>query len=102
MLQTIELHPLVNEDVWRAISYYQNISTALKESFIEDLTAAYNRIAATPYHYFVLNKKLEIRRCGLKQFPYQVVYQMKNDERILILSVSHLHQHSRAWKKRPY
>ncbi|MGZ4968603.1 MAG: type II toxin-antitoxin system RelE/ParE family toxin [Methylobacter sp.] len=65
--------------------------------FLAEIKAAVARITDFPEAWQPLSKRT--RRCLTRRFPYGVIYQIRNEE-ILIIAVSHLHQRPMYWKDR--
>ncbi|MGZ5059850.1 MAG: type II toxin-antitoxin system RelE/ParE family toxin [Methylobacter sp.] len=65
--------------------------------FLAEIKAAVARITDFSEAWQPLSKRT--RRCLTRRFPYGVIYQIRNEE-ILIIAVSHLHQRPMYWKDR--
>jgi plasmid stabilization system protein ParE len=80
-----------------AINYYNLKKTGLGQAFLIEIKATVSRIANFPEAWQPLGQRT--RRCLTHRFPYCVVYQIRDDE-ILIIAVSHLHQKPMYWQGR--
>ncbi len=97
-MHKLEFHPLVSDDVIKTALFYQEASKETLNRFKEDLLEIYTTLKATPSHYFVLIKSRQIRRISLKNFPYSVIYTIK-EETVLVLALKHNKQ-KEFWRKR--
>lgn len=80
-----------------AIDYYEECKIGLGEEFAQEIFAAIQRILAYPKAWTRLSKNS--RRCITNRFPYCVIYQIK-DEEILIVAITRLSQKPYYWKDR--
>ena len=88
-------HPGIHPEVEDVLLWYEHINKALALDFESELIKCYERIAANPLHYFVLHKRLKIRRALLKRFPYKLIFQIQKNKAVWIVAVTHQ-------KRRPY
>jgi len=80
-----------------AMDYYNQNKQGLGHEFLAEIKITVGRIADFPEAWQPLSKRT--RRCLTRRFPYGVIYQIR-DEEILIIAVSHLHQKPMYWKDR--
>ncbi len=80
-----------------AMDYYNQQKQGLGHEFLAEIKAAVARITDFPEAWQPLSKRT--RRCLTRRFPYSLIYQIRNEE-ILIIAVSHLHQRPMYWKDR--
>jgi len=92
-------HPDSHLDIHKALSRYEKINKELGIAFESELIKCYERIAANPLHYFVLHKRLKMRRVILKRFPYKIIFQVRKNNTIYILALMH-QQMKTNWRKR--
>lgn len=80
-----------------AIEYYNSESLGLGDEFLLEALKAIERIRHFPkaWHPFTDST----RRCQLHRFPYGLIYQILDDE-ILIVAVANLHRKPDYWKNR--
>lgn len=83
-------------EVREAARYYEEKVPGLAFDFIAEVRAAIRRILAHPQAWCPLDE--EFRRCRTSRFPYGIIYTTETD-RILIVSVMHLHRHPDTWRK---
>lgn len=88
---------LAEEELGKAIEYYEDKEVGLGLRFYAEYRAALARILAYPDAWYPLSEKT--RRCRTKVFPLGIIYQVRSDG-ILIIAVSELHQKPKYWKDR--
>ncbi len=92
-------HPAIHSEIDEALLYYESISKTLALDFEAALIKSYEGIKANPLYYFVLHKRLKVRRALLKKFPYKIIFQVKNNKSVWVVALTH-HKKSSYWKKR--
>ncbi len=90
-------HPEAERELNSAVEHYEHIQPGLGLLFLEEAYAAVERICAYPQAWARLSKLT--RRCLTQRFPYGVIYQLLNDQ-ILILAVAHLNRIPGYWSER--
>jgi len=80
-----------------AMDYYNLQKSGLGQEFLAEIKATVNRIANFPEAWQPLSRRT--RRCLSRRFPYGIIYQIRDDE-ILIIAISHLHQKPMYWQDR--
>ena len=80
-----------------AFNYYQYEQENLGYRFINKFTDAIELIKFYPNGWHRLSKKL--RRCLIKNFPYGIIYQIRENE-IIIVAVANLHRKPNYWVNR--
>lgn len=80
-----------------AIRYFNEQSEGLGFEFANEVRNTIKRISLYPQAWTKLSEKT--RRCRCNRFPYGIVYQLREDE-ILIIAVMHLHRKPEYWRKR--
>lgn len=80
-----------------AFNYYQYEQENLGYRFIKKFTDALELIKFYPYGWHPLSEKT--RRCLIKSFPYGIIYQVREEE-ILIVAVANLHRRPNYWANR--
>ncbi|MEO5947809.1 MAG: hypothetical protein ABIP79_13405 [Chitinophagaceae bacterium] len=58
-------HPAIHIDIEETLSWYESAGNKLSLDFEAELIRCYERIANNPLSYFILHKKLKIRRALL-------------------------------------
>ncbi len=80
-----------------AVNYYNAKNEGLGLEFSDEIQAAIVRIIEYPEAWSLVSKRT--RRCRTKRFPYGIIYQVR-DNNLLIIAVMHLHREPRSWKTR--
>ncbi len=80
-----------------AIEFYNQRREDLGYEFAEEVERTIERILAHPRAWHPLSPRT--RRCLTRRFPYGVIYQIRDDE-ILIVAVMHLRRRPGYWKDR--
>ncbi len=89
--------PIVDLDVEAAFEWYENERAGLGVEFLEELRAAYNRIAEGPLKYQELRGG--IRRALLRRFPYAVYFAIEADD-VVVVAVLHASRDPGQWQRR--
>lgn len=77
-------------------AYYESQQNGLGQNFLDEVFFAVNRIKDNPMAWTKISKRT--RRCLVNRFPYGIIYQIRNEE-ILVLAVAHLHRRPKYWKE---
>jgi hypothetical protein len=99
MPHKLTYHPAIHFEIDEALLRYESINYELGLSFESELINCYARIAANPQFFFILHKKLKIRRALLKRFPYKLIFQIQKNNTVWIVSLAH-HKRKANWRKR--
>ncbi|GEM_PF-72022 len=89
--------PRVDLDIAAAFDSYEEEQTGLGREFVEEVRAAYNRIADGPLAYQDLRGG--IRRALVRRFLY-VVYFAVEDDLVVVLAVLHVSRDPAEWQRR--
>jgi plasmid stabilization system protein ParE len=89
--------PRVDLDVAAVYRWYEDERTGLGLQFLEELRAAYDRIAADPLSYQRLESA--IRRALLRRFPYAIYFAVEPDV-VVVLAVLHVSRNPTEWQRR--
>jgi len=93
----VEFHPDAEDELCKAIDYYEAAEPGLGQDFALEVHAAVRSAASFPTAWPVLDR--DIRRRLTNRFPYGVLFSVEPD-RLLILAVMHLHRSPDYWKAR--
>ena len=93
----LALHPAAVAEVQEAHTYYHEKDPTLAEEFLAVLDESLELLTRFPERYPKYDHGT--RRMLLKRFPYQLIYQAR-DERILILAVAHSRKKPSYWADR--
>jgi len=90
-------HPFAQIELNEATDYYEECRPGLGNEFVKDIYAAIHRILLFPKAWSPISKNT--RRCLVNRFPYGVIYQIVNDE-ILIIAVTQLNRGPQDFRNR--
>ncbi len=80
-----------------AIEYYNYESSGLGDDFLTDVLKALDTIGQFPEAWHPCSKRA--RRCQTRRFPYGIIYQVREEE-ILVIAIANLHRQPEYWKDR--
>jgi plasmid stabilization system protein ParE len=89
--------PQADLDIETTFHWYENEHSGLELDFLDELRAAYDRIAERPLKYQELRSG--IRRALLRRFPYAVYFAVEGDV-IVVLAVLHAGRDPVEWQRR--
>jgi toxin ParE1/3/4 len=89
--------PRANLDVAAAYQWYESERAGLGRQFLDQLEAAYDRIAQDPLEFQDLESG--IRRVLLSRFPYAVYFVIESDV-VVVLAVLHVSRNPAEWQRR--
>lgn len=89
--------PPVDAEALEAVRYYKAIDPKLGIRLTEEFEAALGRISHFPHGWKSISAKL--RQCGLKGFPYVVIYAVIGDE-IIVVALANTHRMPGYWMGR--
>jgi toxin ParE1/3/4 len=89
--------PRADLDVVAAYQWYESERAGLGMEFLDQLSAAYDRIAEDPLRYQDLESG--IRRVLLRRFPYAVCFAIESDL-VVVLAVLHVSRDPVEWQRR--
>lgn len=80
-----------------AFDFYESRQTGLGDELTADFESAVREILRNP----AIGRRLsgDVRRWPLHQFPYALIYQIRQDS-ILIVAVAHFRRRPGYWRKR--
>lgn len=93
---------LAEEELTAAGQWYDRERRGLGERFLDAVVLARQRIEADPLtlpfaeHY---PGSREVRRCPVEGFPYQVIFEIRPDE-LVVLAVAHCSRRPGYWSRR--
>ncbi len=80
-----------------SIEYYEECQVGLGQEFAEEVYGAIQRILEFPKAWAPFS--LNTRRCLTNRFPYGIIYQILDDE-ILVIAVAQLSKKPNYWSGR--
>ncbi len=84
-----------NREIRKELLYYERQAPGLGQKFLDEIESAIARVLAMPHAWKQISPRT--RRCLLHKFPFGLIYQIRNDE-ILIVSVMDLRRNPASWK----
>jgi plasmid stabilization system protein ParE len=90
-------HPGAKKELVEAINYYNKCGIGLGYIFMDEVQATIDRILQFPKAWSKLSKNT--RRCITRRFPYEVIYQDREDD-IVIISIMHMKRKPGYWENR--
>lgn len=90
-------HPSARIELNEAVHYYEGIRKGLGAEFVKEIYSTLQRITDFPEAWTPLSENT--RRCLTKRFPYGLIYQIQDDQ-ILIIAVMQQNRKPDYWKKR--
>ena len=95
----IRFHKEAAEELESSALFYESQKSGLGSRFLEAVSIALKTIQSHPNAWAGLKSRTySLRRCSLKQFPYGLIYEVKNQD-IVIWAVAHLARKPGYWKK---
>lgn len=94
---TYYFHPLAEQELDKAVRYYEDCCPGLGLEFAEEIYATISRIIAYPKAWTKLSK--HTRRCLVNRFPFGIIFQVKSSE-LRVIAVANLNQKPGYWKRR--
>jgi toxin ParE1/3/4 len=91
------LTPEADLDAQSAIQWYDERDRNLGDDFLKKVNECINSLSKDPEQYPVIYQRM--RRALLKRFPYEVIYEIENDE-IIIYAIFHCARDPQEWQRR--
>ena len=93
--------PEAANDVIEIADWYDSRHEGLGDRFIEEFLEVLNALSKNPLLHSRRQRQKNIRWCYPKSFPYRVIYEVVEREKIVVVAaVLHAARHDRAWKRR--
>jgi plasmid stabilization system protein ParE len=93
----IRLTPEADLDTQQAIRWYDDRSRELGDDFLRKVNACITSIEKNPEKYPLVHDQM--RRALVQRFPYEVIYEIENDE-IIVYAIYHCARDPEIWKRR--
>lgn len=85
------------DELVEAASFYDDREPGLGAEFLKEVDAGTGRILQFPEAWSNLSEGC--RRCSLRRFPFTIIYALRDDGEILIVSVFHQSREPRSWRQ---
>jgi len=93
--------PEAEIDVIEIAEWYDSRSEGLGDRFVEEFLTVLDKLAINPFLHCRRDKRKNIRWRYLKRFPYRVVFEViEPDKMVVVATVLHAARHDREWKRR--
>jgi toxin ParE1/3/4 len=86
-------------DARSAARWYDKASRGLGGKFFAAVASTLDSIENEPLRFPIVEKcpeNREIRRCILHRFPYSIIYELRDDE-IIVIAVAHAKRRPQYW-----
>jgi plasmid stabilization system protein ParE len=97
MTRRIAFHPLAEQELNEAASYYNAASSGLGTAFLDEVEHAVKQILEHPEAAPLVNQV--VRRKLVRRFPYSVMYSVQRDT-IRILAIANQKRRPFYWRGR--
>ena len=88
-------------DIIVIAAWYDSRAEGLGDRFVEQILAVLDQLAINPFIHCRRHRHKNIRWRYPKSFPYRVIYEVNEQERIVVVgAVLHAARHEREWKRR--
>ena len=93
--------PEAENDVIEIAEWYDSRSEGLGDRFVEEFLAVLDELTINPLLHCRRHPHKNIRWRYPKSFPYRVIYEVVEREKIVVVAaVLHAARHDREWKRR--
>lgn len=89
--------PAVDAEAMEAVQYYAAIDQQLGLRLAKEFEATVGRIVRFPEGWKPVD--INLRQCGVKGFPYVVIYLLSADE-ITVVAFANTHRRPNYWRSR--
>ena len=97
MTRHISFHPLAEQELNEAASYYNAASPGLEAAFLDEVEHAVKQILEHPEAAPLVNRV--VRRKLVRRFPYSVMYSVQTDT-LRILAIANQKRRPFYWRGR--
>jgi toxin ParE1/3/4 len=93
--------PQAEDDILEAVAWYDGQRAGLGDEFTEEILAIFDALEANPLLSSRYHRTKNIRWRYPRRFPYRVIYEVLEDDRLVIIAaVVHAARHDRVWRGR--
>jgi plasmid stabilization system protein ParE len=93
--------PQAEDDVIEAADWYDSQCPGLGDEFVEEVLAVFDALEVNPLLHSRRHQTKNIRWRYPNRFPYRVVYEVLEDQGVVIIAgVIHAARHDRVWRSR--
>ena len=99
MSHRLEIRPLASLDIIAAAAWYEERQPGLGQRFTVEIVATIDALLPNPLLHRLRHRRLGVRWCLSKSFPYRIVYRVA-DDMVTIVAVIHGARRDRQWRER--
>ena len=96
-MSAIIFHPDARDELFSAITYYNEQSPGLGTEFLEEIKKSVNKIQENPTRWKLLKK--QVRQYIVQRFPFSIFY-ISTPEQVYIVAIAHNKRKPYYWKSR--
>lgn len=101
MKWTVVARPQAKNDVLEAADWYDRQQPGLGDEFIEEVVTVFDALVVNPLQYCRRHPIKNVRWRYPKRFPYRVIYEVIEEERLVVIAaVTHAARHDSVWRQR--
>jgi plasmid stabilization system protein ParE len=97
MKRTLIIQPEAEAEMAEAADWYEKRGKGLGADFLRAVDSTVAAIFRNPFQYQTVEG--ELRRAGLRRFPYSLIY-IASDRELNIVACFHGHRDPRRWRDR--
>ena len=97
-MPSVEFHPTASVELDAATVWYLERSATAAAEFVREIEHAIERIAESPLRYPLT--RLGRRRFVLLNFPYDLIYRLRESAVVEIIAIAHHSRRPAYWKAR--
>ena len=97
MNRRLILRPQAEAEIAEAAVWYEGCGTGLGADFLRAVEAGLAAIQRNPFQYQAVSG--ELRRAGVRRFPYSLIYRCREHE-IIVVACAHGRRDPRRWMGR--
>jgi plasmid stabilization system protein ParE len=96
---SFRVNPAARRELQEAAAWYDDRQDGLGDQFLDLLTDSFRKIQSEPQRFAPvesIRSRREIRSCPLQRFPYQIIFEVRGDE-VVVLAVAHTSRRPNYW-----
>jgi plasmid stabilization system protein ParE len=97
MNRRLTLRTQAELEIGEAAVWYEGCGAGLGHDFLRAVDAGLAAIQRNPFQYQIMSG--ELRRAGLRRFPYGLIYRCR-DQEIIVVACAHGRRDPRRWQER--
>jgi plasmid stabilization system protein ParE len=97
MKRRLTLRPQAEIEIGEAAVWYEGCGVGLGHDFLKAIDTALAAIQENPLQYQIISG--ELRRAGVRRFPYSLIYRCR-DQEIIVVGCTHGRRDPQRWRER--